>query len=249
MFEKDNYHWTQDDYTEEGLDIIRNYLGKEDILLENETSSIYVAQRMGKYHTRLDLSVTLSRGEDVLSVNGYAGIEEDEIEESPLKKPFIEAVKKMKEEIVKIRQNTSERKSEPEKEKKEKKEKKDLLSRTVRFTGPKDRIESILFKPGLLQACNPSIIMGDHPFTIKHPAMKMEETEKSENKMEKSFSVEIDKKIFSVKMVLQTRGEGTALKISSKDIPASIQDKFISYLENIILRPVHSSLHIPYTIE
>ncbi|KAI5190538.1 hypothetical protein NEMIN01_1076 [Nematocida minor] len=259
MFNKDNYHWTQDDYTKEGLEIMAKSLQKEGITLADEGSSIYLTQRMGKKHTRYEVTITMSKDDNVLSVTGYSGVSsEEDIHESPLKKPFIAAVKRMEEELVKER--VEEKKKEEIIETKainipatEKKVKTETLKKTVHFTSPRDHINNILFQSNMIQACNGSVSLSQNPLTIKHTAITLTENiaeEKKETKdIVKVFAVEMDGKKFSVQMALQDRGQGTALKIESSSIPSNYSSKFVSYLENIILQPIQTSLRIPYRME
>lgn len=263
MFNKDNYHWTQDDYTAEGIEVMRKVLQEKGISLEDDGSSIYLTQRMGTYHVRFDLSVTLSKEETHLSIAGYTGVSsEEEIEDSPIKKIFIESVEKMKEELIKKGVETEDKKDtkihQTEKiviPKTENHAKTETLKKTVRFSGPKDRIKRILFEPGLLQACNRLITTEEHPFKILHPAIKITDISekaaenKKDLKIEKELKIEIEGKSFSTEISIQTKGEGTVLKISSSSVPSNYSSKFISYFENILLKPIEATFHIPYTIE
>lgn len=261
MFNQDNYHWTQDDYTEEGLFIIQEHLKKYGIAFISDNSSIFLTQRMGRKAVRYEISGSLAKDKENLLIITYTAVSTpDEIKDSPLKQPFITAVQEMVEVIKKREKVVKDVKITkkihiPNTNVQVKTEK---LSRKVEFTSSLDHINNTLFNSEIIKAGNPSINLKKDPFSIDHPAIKLTLlffcNDSSSDALQKNksvlraFKAQVESKEFEVNLDLEEKGQGTQLMIRSNCVPLHYSDKFMSYLERILLQPLQTFLRIPYKI-
>jgi activator of HSP90 ATPase len=113
-FNKDNYHWTEEDCTALGLEILAGALGAWGISFEIKERTITATQRMGRTGCVLCISFAVWRGSLETSVQAqleaerkHAVVEfmgdgdELEIEDAEIRSAVLEEVVKMKEAVMK----------------------------------------------------------------------------------------------------------------------------------------------------
>ncbi|KAI5166667.1 hypothetical protein NEIRO03_1095 [Nematocida sp. AWRm78] len=236
MFNQDNYHWTQDDYTAEGINLLKEHLKSKGITFTEDPSTIYLTQRMGRKSYRLDISGVLQKDSTKLYIVGYTGISSDEVEESPLKEIFITSVKEVIEELQKkqaetkteIHQisqvNTDTSKSKPIESEELKKE--------IGFKGPVQHISSILFNKEIVPVISPEVSFVSCPGKVLE-ILPSEVKEDGEG-LKRECTVHMEGKTFTLQFIFKERMQGSVLRISGA-VPVGFCDKFISYYENLVI--------------
>ncbi|KAH9385295.1 uncharacterized protein NEMAJ01_0191 [Nematocida major] len=248
MFNQDNYHWTQDDHTKQALDKISEILGRKSITFTPDTSYIYITQRMGRKSTRFEISGSLLAGAESLHVTNFNNISTpEEIADSPLKKPFLDALEETTEfllalekaprdvkitEKVHIPRAKSEAKFEP-------------LKFKILFLNALSHVRETVFSLEMLGAVNSEVSLGEKSFS--HPALSMRIIREEGLRRECEFSM--DGRKFESVLLLGEKDTGSFLSVTSEKVPCNFSERFIAYVEQVLIKPFERTLGIRYTVQ
>jgi len=201
MFNSDKYHWTQDNAKEEGWSILEECLEKQGMKIEDNGSSIYISQRMGKRMVGYDLNLRIvvkkpkdtpeSPASDTSAENKekskaqrteyaieYTSVsEEKDLEETPVKAVFLNSLKEMEKALL----SRTEKKTAAKLEKVVI-PKVDRLAKTEVYKKlfitkiPKEQIRQFMFKPEIVRMWSNGSISAttSPPFSLRHQALSLD---------------------------------------------------------------------------
>ncbi|KAI5189602.1 hypothetical protein NECID01_0625 [Nematocida sp. AWRm77] len=269
MFNSDNYHWTQDDYTEKGMEILARYLKeKHGIETKENKCSIHLSQRMGKQKIMFDLSLVLSLGEQHCSVE-YSSVskEEDlEIASPEIKEKFLQGLEHLKQALFSLctaapsSQNSTRKAPSgpctvPETQKKASTE---AYRKTFTIKAQREKIREFLLVPQLVATWSrgtvcvqPSPLAYTHralclqdiaeatPFSITCKGSFPTDTENSSRKQTESTQKAKD---FAFSMRLEESENDTQIVCSSKDLPLNTSEKLSFILASVYFQPIAQAL-------
>ncbi|KAI5163999.1 hypothetical protein NEAUS03_2401 [Nematocida ausubeli] len=237
MFNKDNYHWTQQDFTEEGLSLIVAKLKEKNIQFHPDESTIYLTQRMNKKSARIDISGVLQQGSICERVVGDVGVEERDASE--LKKEFNKVVSEVIEELKNNKKVPDEILIKKTKDYKV----------TVIFNKNFDQVKNVIFDFNLISAISPirPIPTGPNNITINTHEISME-ISRTELKDTSTIRLTLNNSNFLLNLRLIPVGNESRLIITGNN-SNSVGNRFITLYEQVILEPLKNAVGIRYTIE
>ncbi|KAI5173284.1 hypothetical protein NEFER03_2226 [Nematocida sp. LUAm3] len=248
MFNPSNYHWTEDLCTEEGIEKIKEHLKEESIGVEEIKGEVHRTQRMGDNRVRYDISCTLEKNGKKYQIEGFTSFStEDEVEESPVKRPFLRSIEEMKKKILSSTSSSSLSKdsafSIPQASGILRKEKRKVI---IELNRPLEYIKHTLLEPSFVKQIGVGV--EEDPLSYVHKAISLKNILLTDSTPSTcSFSALCSVSPYSEDFLVffsLNEVRSTQLTISSSSVPINAFDSFTEIFQRAFLLP----MGIPHAI-
>lgn len=270
MFNADNYHWTQDECTEEGMKILSTYLQEtHGVAVTDQQSAIYRAQRMGKQKIMYDLNLVLTYQGADYPVEYTALSKEDDLEiaSGQLKELFIEAVAFLKDQLARATPSAGgagARKAAPAAVPAAgplKRAETESYQRTFTIKAPREQVKEFLLQPRMVALWSGGAIqVVEEPLSYLHPALSLHRLSEaapwtitaqgnfaaSSKNRPAGPGEDSSEQCFSLVVKLSEAEGETKLAVSSKNLPLNSADRFAFIWSSVYLGPIAQSLRVAF---
>ncbi|KAI5180007.1 hypothetical protein NEOKW01_0336 [Nematocida sp. AWRm80] len=270
MFNSDNYHWTEDTYSKEGMSILEEELSANNIKVKDSGSSIRVSQRMGNAIIRYDLSIELTNQENTHCViEEYSEISTpEEIESTEFREVFIKALKTMSTKVLelyhrdqKIKETTSKKTPSIDLSKISATylptapmqiSKTESYKKVFKINGPIEIIIKALTDPQTISFWSRGTILAtENPLSLKHQTISLVQKgtlSKDSHSFKVSFTATYSTHpsftLLNTIAISPRSSDITEVSYVSKDIPIGISNILDTLLLNGFIRPMQQAFNL-----